>query len=296
MATSGHAPAGPLGDVLRTLCDPRREAADAIRQLDAWPPQQIGDLLQLVIENKQVCLLADQLACSGLDQHLSPAMRRFLASTLRANQYKTAVHRAEAVRITGTLADRGVTAAVLNGLATETWLYGGRGTRQFSDIDLLVSADALTVTREILAGLGYSEAGRSASSCGRITRDSLVPRISVDLTSTLAHSPAPEAARQSLSRTSLRLVPGHGPLPVLADRDALLHALGRVAARPRWTTLADALRCSCAVALHTAIGGDAVPGLAYAGWSRLREMWPELSRDPASVTGLAHPADAEPRW
>ena len=55
------------------------------------------------------------------------AISRFLAVTLRANQYKTSIYRAEIARIMVAVDQARLTAAALNGIAAEPSLNGSRG-------------------------------------------------------------------------------------------------------------------------------------------------------------------------
>lgn len=280
MATPTPHPIGIPGDVLHALCDPAPDATTAaVRRMLLAADRQTGAVLEAAIDSKMLCLLADRLARSGLDQRLSRGMRRFLASALRANRYKTGVYRKETARLTTSFHRDGVPVAVINGLAVETQLYHGRGTRQFSDIDLLVAPDAHAVAHRTLDDLGYRAPHRAPRSRRRVTDDGIVPEITVDLHSGLTHTSAPEEIATVLRRTVDLSVPDGIVVPVLADRDALPHALGRAIAKPSWPVYADALRY-----LHSA--PDAVPAgtlgaAALAGLVQLRTLWPYLPKPEA---------------
>ncbi|MFC5204295.1 hypothetical protein [Streptomyces kaempferi] len=71
--------------------------------------------------------------------------------------------------------------------------------------------------------------------------------MSVDITTSLGHTADPADIRAALARTeTVGGVDGGEALPVLSRADALLHALARLAPRPRWSGLADAARLALA--------------------------------------------------
>ncbi|MGW4200924.1 nucleotidyltransferase family protein [Streptomyces sp. NPDC004726] len=271
-AVSKHA--GPVPEVLRWLCDPRPEAvAPPVRGLSP-----LGAVLEAAIDAKLVCVLADRLLHGRPDAELSRAMRSFLARLLRANAEHTRLHRGEAVRIVEELTRQGVAVAVLNGLAYDTELYPPGGIRQFTDIDLLVGPDDLEVALGVLAGLGFSERGRGAHTRRRLTGDALTPAISVDIATSLGHTAALADVRAALARAHTADAPEAGErLPVLVRADALMHALARLAARPRWTGVADAAR------LTLTAGEATLPDPAYTGRAVLRTYLPDLPLSPPAA-------------
>lgn len=100
---------------------------------------------------------------------------------------------------------------------------------------------------DVLAELGFTEPGRGAHTRRRSTGDALTPTVSVDITTSLGHTADPADIRAALARTeTVGGVDGGEALPVLSRADALLHALARLAPRPRWSGLADAARLALA--------------------------------------------------
>ncbi|MFI6287635.1 nucleotidyltransferase family protein [Streptomyces sp. NPDC051018] len=283
-ATTMPIPAAPPGlpgaaglgaAVLRWLCDPRPVAAPA--ELDS---AALGAALQAAIDAKLVCLLADHLLHNRADADLSRAMCSVLGQIVRANALHNRLHYGEAVRIVEVLARRDVPVAVLNGLAY-TNLYPPGRLRQFTDIDLLVGAADLDTALDVLAELGFTDQGRGAHTRRRATGDALTPTVSVDITTSLGHTADPAGVRAALARTETSDGPDAGEqLPVLARADALWHTLARLAARSRWSGLADAARLALAdPALSREVGAE-VPELVRAGWAVLHTHLPDLIPGP----------------
>ena len=269
-------------------------AADEVLRAVCWPPTPdqphlpdwlvrtgFGDLLETAIRHKVLCLLADRLATTGLDRDLPRTINRFLAGTLRANQYTTRLSRAEITRITMAFSDAGLTVAALNGIAAESNLYGGTGARQFTDLDVLLAPDDITTARTVLAKLGYHSTSLDATAFTRHLDDILLPRITLDLTS----STHEQNVREVLSRRCWQPLPGHDhPLPVLATPDALLQCLARLertmlTGTPRWAICADALHLA-QTCQH--LPAPRIPCVAAAGGARLRHLWPQLAATPFS--------------
>ncbi|MBI1758165.1 MAG: nucleotidyltransferase family protein [Actinobacteria bacterium] len=269
---------------------PSQVAAEALREL-CWgsTPETVsrgvrtalGPLLELVIEHKLVCLLADHVAAAHLDSELSRPLARFFAGTLRTNWYKTRIYRRETTLIMDALGRHSIPVAAMNGVSVEKHLYGGRGGRQFSDLDLLVHPDDYSRTKSVLTDLGYQR--QTASSAMTRTLDDLLVDISiVDVVTRTAHADTPDHVRAVLDRRQMRSVPGHEqPLPVLAASDALAHCLARLThpgkRHVRWAVCADALRLH-----HRGVVTDSVTRepAVHRGWDLLRGIWPQLPAAP----------------
>ncbi|OEJ22139.1 hypothetical protein AR457_40385 [Streptomyces agglomeratus] len=275
--------AGPDEAALRWLCDP---CPDTNPSAPASVP--LGAVLEAAIDAKLVCLLAHRLLSGPADAELSRPMRSVLGQIVRANTLHNRLHRGEAVRIVRALTGRGVPVAVLNGLAYDTVLYPPGGLRQFTDIDLLIGADGLDVTLDGLAELGFTEPGRGAHTRRRSTGDPLTPIVSVDITTSLAHTADPADIRAALARTdSEGGVDAREELPVLARADALTHALARLAARPRWSGLADAARLALAAPNLSPGARMPLPEAARSGWAVLRTHLPEVFTHTSNGTGTS---------
>ncbi|MDX3097094.1 nucleotidyltransferase family protein [Streptomyces sp. ME19-03-3] len=272
---------GPAAAALRWLCDPRPDIRPS-----APASVPLGAVLEAAIDAKLVCLLAHRLRGGLAGAGLSRPMRSVLGQIVRANTLHNRLHCGEAVRIVRVLTGRGVSVAVLNGLAYDTALYPPGGLRQFTDIDLLVDAADRGAALDVLAGLGFTQPGRSAYTRRRSTGDALTPTVSVDITTGLGHTADPADVRAALARTEAAGDGGGGEaLPVLARADALAHALARLAARPRWSGLADAARLALAAPDSSREAVAAVPEPLRAGWAVLHSHLPDLVPGPPPVAG-----------
>lgn len=277
-------PAGPVRGILRWLCDPRPEAS--VPPAEDFSP--LGAVLEGAIDAKLVCVLADRLLHGRHKVELTRAVCSFLIRFLRANAQHTRLHRGETVRVVQELTRQGVPVAVLNGLAYDTELYPSGGLRQFTDIDLLVAPADRETSLAVLAELGFSKRGRGAHTRRRPTGDALTPAISVDIATSLDHAADPADVRTALARAHTTDAPEtEEQLPVLARADALRHALARLAARPRWTGVADAAR------LALTAGEASLPEQAYTGWAVLRSCLPDLPLRPPATRAYGSPGKAE---
>ncbi|MFE1190029.1 nucleotidyltransferase family protein [[Kitasatospora] papulosa] len=270
---------GPAAAVLRWLCDPRPDIRPS-----APASVPLGAVLEAAIDAKLVCLLAHRLLGGPADAGLSRPMRSVLGQIVRANALHNRLHRGEAVRIVRALTGGGVRVAVLNGLAYDTALYPPGGLRQFTDIDLLVDAADRDAALEVLAELGFTQPGRGAHTRRRSTGDALTPTVSIDITTGLGHTAAPTDVRAALARTEAEGDGGEA-LPVLARADALAHALARLAARPRWSGLADAVRLALATPGSSREAVAAVSEPLRAGWAVLHSHLSDLVPGPPPVAG-----------
>jgi hypothetical protein len=263
----------PACQALRAACDPR----------DTSPPsgaQPLGMLLEHAITARLTCLLADWLDRGGHAARLARPVQQFLRDQLRLNVHRWGLHHREAARVIAALQAEDIPAAAINGIACASLLYDGRGTRQSSDVDILIPASVEGTATQVLAGLGYTPAGRPAT-FRRDLADPVVPDLYVDLTSRLAHAGDPAAVTAALGRRVLAPSHAHAPepLPVLARDDGFLHALVRVSSRRRWPGLADALRYALDAGVRPA-APDAIPPAAATGWDLVRRCWPELPAQP----------------
>jgi hypothetical protein len=226
---------GTSAETLLAACldPPGPRTTTAIKTFICCAEPGWGELLWLGIQHKAECLLADALTQPGLAELLPPRLQRFFHRSLRASQHATAVYRAEAARISLALDAAAITAAAAGGIAVESALYGGRGARQFSDIDLITVSSQAGRLAEILAAQGYRRGrpGNGQATPGtwrRATDDIIVPLIVIDLHTELAHPAGEPAAglEDILSRRVQQPIPGHpeAQLPVLAPGDQLRYA------------------------------------------------------------------------
>lgn len=264
---------------LRAACDPRDTTPDSPPLIDVHP---LGMLLEYAITAKLTCLLADWLNACGHTAHLPRPMQQFLNAQQRLNMHRWRLHHREAARVIAALDAHSIPAAAINGIAHASLLYNGRGTRQSSDVDILIPAETADTAVQILTSLGYTPTGRRPTARRLDLDDPVVPGLTLDLTSRLAHTSDPPAIVGALA--SRVPAPSHShapePLPILARDDGLLHTLARVASQRRWPALADGLRYALDGTGRPATADVAIPSPAAAGWELLRSCWPELPTRP----------------
>ncbi|HVB44718.1 MAG TPA: nucleotidyltransferase family protein [Streptosporangiaceae bacterium] len=226
---------GTSAETLLTACldPPGTRTTAAIKTLICCAEPRWGELLWLAIQHKAECLLADALTQPGLAELLPSRLRHFFHRSLRGSQHAAAIYRSEAARISKALDAAAITAAATGGIAVESVLYGGRGARQFSDLDLITVASQADRLAETLAAQGYRR-GRPGSGLAtpgiwhRATGDIIVPLVVIDLHTGLPHVAGEPTAdlEEALSRRVRQPIPGHpeARLPVLAPGDQLRHA------------------------------------------------------------------------
>ena len=261
--------------LLRAASEPAGRELDQVP--DAEDIRPLGEVLEYVINAKMTCLFADWLGRHNHTRDLPRPMRQFLRGQLRLNAYRSRVHHQEAAQIIAALQDGGVPAAAINGIAHASLLYPGTGVRQSSDVDILVPTAAASTATGVLTRRGYYSTGRGPTALHRDFDDPLVPGLTLDLTTRLAHTSDDSAIQAILARRVPAPDPseGHEPLPILHRDDGLRHTLARVAAQRRWPALADALRYAVDGTGRPA-PATALPELSQAGWDIVHSCWPQL--------------------
>ncbi|MEV4706730.1 nucleotidyltransferase family protein [Actinoplanes sp. NPDC049316] len=261
----------------------RAASEPAHRELGEMPgPDDIdplGEVLEYVINAKMTCLFADWLSRHDHTQGFPRPMQQFLRGQLRLNAYRSLKHHQEAAAIITALHDHDVPAAAINGIAHATLLYPGAGVRQSSDVDILIPASAASTAADLLTRRGYYSTGRSPTTLHRDFDDPIVPGLTLDLTTRLAHTGDDTTIQTILQRRAP--APGSGehqaPLPILHRDDGFRHTLARVASQRRWPAVADAL--------HYALDdtgpqpATALDEPSRAGWDLVRSCWPQLPQD-----------------
>jgi hypothetical protein len=264
--------------LLRAACEP------AHRELGVLPGpgdiHPLGEVLEYVINAKMTCLFADWLSRHDHTRGLPRPMQQFLRGQLRLNAYRSKKHRQEAAAVIAALHSHDVPAAAINGIAHAALLYPGAGVRQSSDVDLLIPASAAATAAEVLTRHGYYSTGRSHTALHRDFDDPLVPGLTLDLTTRLAHTSDDTRIQAILDRRTPAPGSGepHEALPILHRDDGFRHTLARVASQRRWPALADALRYALdgTGQLQPATG---LEDPARAGWDLVRSCWPQLPQD-----------------
>jgi hypothetical protein len=238
--------------LLELLClpVPYDQTHPAAHALLNHPHLRWGDLIELAVDHKMLCLLADYLTRTGLSTEQEPRRTRFLERQLRLNQHSLRHHRANAARITRTFCDAGVPFVATSGIAVESTLYHGRGERPLSDIDITIESTRQAAAGQALAALGYQPAGTdrcTARTYIRTSADPLIPRIVVDLNQQVvdgADSPH-QLVADIIGRRTTQAIPGHQePLAVPTRVDHAVLATLAFRARERQPRRVTLLACA----------------------------------------------------
>ncbi|MEU7802533.1 nucleotidyltransferase family protein [Micromonospora arborensis] len=263
--------------LLRAACSPTGTATD-VHGEDLQP---LGEVLEHAIVAKMLCLLTDWLDRHGHTASLARPMQQFLRGQRRLNTHRWRTHHQEGARVIAVMAGNGIPAAAINGLAHASLLYHGDGSRQSSDVDILIPVEASDDAVNVLIGSGYYATGRRSGALHRDFDDPLVPGLTLDLSTRLAHTSDPDDVANVLARRTP--APQHAadlePLPILSRDDGFLHTLARVAAQRRWPALADALRYGVDRSTPSDVA-IVLPASAQTGWQLLRSCWPHLPEQP----------------
>lgn len=261
--------------LLRAASEPAHQDLGEMPGPDDIHP--LGEALEYVINAKMTCLFADWLHRHGHTPGLPRPMQQFLRGHLRLNAYRSRKHHQEAAAIITALHEHDVPAAAINGIAHATLLYPGAGLRQSSDVDILIPASTAATATDLLTRRGYYSTGRSPTTLHRDFDDPIVPGLTLDLTTRLAHTGDATTIDHILERRAP--APSYGdhqaPLPILRRDDGFRHTLARIASQRRWPALADALH----YALDDTSGPQPSAALnepSRAGWELIRSCWPQL--------------------
>src|SRR5712691_9344309 len=98
-----------------------------------------GELLEQALRHKMLPMLAHQVISEGLRFDLPTSIYQHLESALEWNRSQIEVFRRETVRVAQGLTARGIAFVVTKGMAFESTLYGGLGTRLMHDIDFMIA-------------------------------------------------------------------------------------------------------------------------------------------------------------
>src|SRR2546425_51104 len=88
-----------------------------------------GELLEQALRHKMLPMLAHHIISAGLRFEIPTSIYQHLESVLEWNRWQIEVFRREAVRVAQGLAGRDIHFVVTKGIAFESTLYGGLGTR-----------------------------------------------------------------------------------------------------------------------------------------------------------------------
>lgn len=151
-----HRPALPLGGAeFDLLCAAARPHPDLTRIRQLLDSGIDGDLLVLLAAQHGV--RANLLTClNELSWIATPlAVRQSLEQFQHHHLARTLTISHELVTVATALADAGIGFATFKGPMLALQLYGDLAMREYSDVDLIVSADDMERAEQVLAGRGY---------------------------------------------------------------------------------------------------------------------------------------------
>ena len=138
-----------------------------------------GELLEQALRHKMVPMLADHIISNNLRFDLPTSIYLHLESALEWNRFQIEVYRREAVRVAQALAGRGIPFVVTKGIAFESTLYGGLGTRFMNDIDFMIAPRDRDPVLSVMKELGfrpffeYAKDARREEISSRLIKDHL---------------------------------------------------------------------------------------------------------------------------
>jgi Uncharacterised nucleotidyltransferase len=138
------------------------ESAQAVEVLRAVAPERNGalanELMARAARHALAPAVADFLIESDLLGLMPNQMRAHLRGSLHWNSYRTQVIVEEALRIVDSFDKAGVAMVCNKGAVFQSSLYGGRATRFFSDIDIMIKPEGGDDTKRVLESLDYVQA------------------------------------------------------------------------------------------------------------------------------------------
>lgn len=148
---------GPEWTILELLA--RGIADDSERQMTRdlllTDPLDWGELLEQALRHKMLPMLAHHIISAGLRFDVPTTIYLHLESALEWNRWKIEVFRREAVRVAQGLAGRGIHFVATKGMAFESTLYGGLGTRYMNDIDFMIAPRDREAVLSVMQEFGF---------------------------------------------------------------------------------------------------------------------------------------------
>ncbi|HEY4271564.1 MAG TPA: nucleotidyltransferase family protein [Candidatus Udaeobacter sp.] len=114
-----------------------------------------GEVLEQSLRHKMLPMLAHQIISAGLRFDVPTSIYMHLESALEWNRCQIEVFRRETVRVAQGLASCGIHFVVTKGIAFESTLYGGLGTRYMNDIDFMIAPRDRETVMSAMQGLGF---------------------------------------------------------------------------------------------------------------------------------------------
>jgi hypothetical protein len=117
-----------------------------------------GETLHQALRHGMVTQLAFILTSDKYQKTIPTEILHHLHQVLSLNRHRTSILRREAARIARALRDRNIQFVGTKGIAQESTLYGGNGSRYMLDIDFMIIPKDREVVTEVMGGLGYQAA------------------------------------------------------------------------------------------------------------------------------------------
>jgi hypothetical protein len=186
-----------------------------------------GELLEQALRHKMVPMLAHHIISNDLRFDVPTSIYLHLESALEWNRFQIEVYRREAVRVAQALAGRGIHFVVTKGIAFESTLYGGLGTRFMNDVDFMIAPRDRELVLSVMTELGfrtffeYAKDARREEISSRLNPDHLpklartvdepgIKSIQIDVANSLtwAKSPFDVSVEEALADRREQPVPG----------------------------------------------------------------------------------------
>jgi hypothetical protein len=186
-----------------------------------------GELLEQALRHKMVPMLAHHIISNDLRFDLPTSIYLHLESALEWNRFQIEVYRREAVGVAQALAGRGIHFVVTKGIAFESTLYVGLGTRFMNDVDFMIAPRDRDLVLSVMTELGfrtffeYAKDARREEISSRLNPDHLpklartvdepgIKSIQIDVANSLtwAKSPFDVSVEEALADRREQPVPG----------------------------------------------------------------------------------------
>jgi Uncharacterised nucleotidyltransferase len=186
-----------------------------------------GELLEQALRHKMVPMLAHHIISNDLRFDVPTSIYLHLESALEWNRFQIEVYRREAVGVAQALAGRGIHFVVTKGIAFESTLYVGLGTRFMNDVDFMIAPRDRDLVLSVMTELGfrtffeYAKDARREEISSRLNPDHLpklartvdepgIKSIQIDVANSLtwAKSPFDVSVEKALADRREQPVPG----------------------------------------------------------------------------------------
>jgi hypothetical protein len=186
-----------------------------------------GELLEQALRHKMVPMLAHHIISNDLRFDVPTSIYLHLESALEWNRFQIEVYRREAVGVAQALAGRGIHFVVTKGIAFESTLYVGLGTRFMNDVDFMIAPRDRDLVLSVMTELGfrtffeYAKDARREEISSRLNPDHLpklartvdepgIKTIQIDVANSLtwAKSPFDVSVEEALADRREQPVPG----------------------------------------------------------------------------------------